>query len=219
MRQFRKAYDLDKHSFSRTSDNPDRDDDNSSAGYDDEDYEDANQHPSPSPASTYDERRPTGRKLGPQTAKDMLSPRNHREEDTMEGDILARVSTSSLFFTGSWEAIYWVIQGYKGGAALTLYKNKNDFTLSRTRGDSKRASRVIPIEHNLRPLKIKSKSYPGRGNVYNFMLEEVKDFGPINIAKFGSHDYEGVELLWNQLRKEVKKIRKQLKAGPGSFNK
>ncbi len=51
--------------------------------------------------------------------------------------------------------------------------------------DPKSYKKKIPITHNLRVLQIKAKEYKGLGPVYNFMLEEVLDYGPSNIGKFG----------------------------------
>ena len=58
---------------------------------------------------------------------------------------------------------------------------RNDYT-PHDKGVS--AKKVIPISHNLRVLKTKTKDYSGK-ILHNFMLEEVTDIGPSNIAKFG----------------------------------
>jgi hypothetical protein len=70
------------------------------------------------------------------------------------------------------------------------------------KGSKQSYKKKIPITHNLRILKIKAKEYKGSdysivlkgitnstlqlgyGIVYNFMLEEVLDYGPSNIGKF-----------------------------------
>ena len=59
------------------------------------------------------------------------------------------------------------------------------------RGDrnmGRNAKKVIPIIPILRVLPIKLKTYAGKGALYNFMLEEVRDYGPTNIAKFARLD-------------------------------
>jgi len=68
----------------------------------------------------------------------------------------------------------------------------------------------IPIQHTHRVLKIKSKDYKGYGALHNFMLEEVLDYGPANIAKFGSTDRRAVEQLHHAIKTTVLKIRTSL---------
>jgi hypothetical protein len=58
----------------------------------------------------------------------------------------------------------------------------------------------IPIEPNLRLLNVHPKEY-GKGTyLYNFMLEEVMDYGPKTLAKFGATDKGAAVKLWNQLK-------------------
>ncbi len=67
----------------------------------------------------------------------------------------------------------------------------------------------IPITHNLRVLQIKSKDYKGLGPVHNFMLEEVLDYGPSNVGKFGSTYRPVIEELWKRLRHIILKRREE----------
>ena len=51
-------------------------------------------------------------------------------------------------------------------------------------GSHSAAKRVIPIKHTYRILKVHPKEYSGLGILYNFMVEEIFDYGPVNVAKF-----------------------------------
>lgn len=42
----------------------------------------------------------------------------------------------------------------------------------------------IPLTSRLRVLNIKQKKYGKMGVLFNFMLEEVQDYGPANLGKF-----------------------------------
>lgn len=42
----------------------------------------------------------------------------------------------------------------------------------------------IPITHQMRVLQIKAKDYKGFGTLHNFMLEDIQDFGTVNVGKF-----------------------------------
>jgi len=118
-----------------------------------------------------------------------------------EGDIMARVSSRSLF-TKSWDPMYWVIDDHD----LYLYRTKSDFLHNpRYTGYKKK----IPIVHNLRALKIHRKDYPGLGSMLNFMLEEVFDYGPVNVAKFASSNKDNIEPLYEQLKSRIMQKRKQ----------
>ena len=113
-----------------------------------------------------------------------------------EGHIMARLSTSNLLFTREWKQYYFVIQH----GSLVMFKNKADYEYNPNIGGPASVKRRFPIEHNLRLLPIKAKDY-GKGQVlHNFMMEEVMDYGPKTLAKFGSTDRELVQLLWNQLK-------------------
>ena len=61
--------------------------------------------------------------------------------------------------------------------------SRNDY-ISSPRGTGMKKS--IPLTPNLRVLKIKTKEYSGK-IMHNFMLEEVHDFGPVNVAKFARY--------------------------------
>ena len=113
-----------------------------------------------------------------------------------EGHIMARLSTSNLLFTREWKQYYFVIQH----GSLVMFKNKADYEYNPNIGGPANVKRRFPIEHNLRLLPIKAKDY-GKGQIlHNFMMEEVMDYGPKTLAKFGSTDRELVQLLWNQLK-------------------
>ena len=59
------------------------------------------------------------------------------------------------------------------------------------------------MAHNLRVLKIHRKEYSGHGSMLNFMLEEVLDYGPTNIAKFASQSRGQIEALYEQLKARI----------------
>ena len=59
------------------------------------------------------------------------------------------------------------------------------------------------ISNDMRVLNIKIKSYSKLGEIHNFMLEEVKDYGPVNVGKFGSPQRREVEMLWLALRDAI----------------
>lgn len=50
----------------------------------------------------------------------------------------------------------------------------------------------------------------GYGVVYNFMLEEVMDYGPANIGKFASTYKPTVDKFWNLLKDEIMAKRKMV---------
>ena len=54
-------------------------------------------------------------------------------------------------------------------------------------GSHSAAKRVIPIKHTMRALNVHPKEYPGLGIMYNFMVEEIFDYGPVNVAKFARY--------------------------------
>ena len=58
--------------------------------------------------------------------------------------------------------------------------------------------------------RIKTKEYKGYGVLHNFMLEELMDYGPANVAKFGSTDRRAVDQLYSLIKASVYKIRKSL---------
>lgn len=118
-----------------------------------------------------------------------------------EGQILARASTRSLF-AKDWVSMYWVIDDHD----LYLYKSKMDYDLNmRGSGFKKR----IPIAYNLRCLKIHRKDYSGIGSLLNFMLEEVLDYGPSNVAKFASPNSDSIEALYEQLKRRILQKRRE----------
>ena len=69
--------------------------------------------------------------------------------------------------------------------------------------------KTVPIVPILRLLPLKLKEYPGKGNLYNFMLEEVRDYGPTNVGKFASADRRQAEVLVQALKDEINETRKQ----------
>ena len=117
----------------------------------------------------------------------------------MEGHILARISARS-FFTKDWGAIYWVLKDN----TLYLYRCKEDSEP----GSRREAKKTIVITRHLRVLKLHEKGYGKMGNIFNFMLEEVKDYGPVNLVKFGSPIKQNAEILWMQLRAAIASERK-----------
>ncbi len=46
--------------------------------------------------------------------------------------------------------------------------------------------------------------------MYNFMLEEVLDYGPSNVGKFGSTYRPTIETLWNQMKDIILKKRHEV---------
>ena len=55
-----------------------------------------------------------------------------------------------------------------------------------TRRDPKKR---IALTSRLRVLNIKQKQYGKMGVLFNFMLEEVQDYGPANLGKFARYFY------------------------------
>lgn len=119
----------------------------------------------------------------------------------MHGKILGRVSARTLFAQKEWQELYWVIER----GVLYLFRSKSDYEVN---GYHANAKKRIPITQHLRPLKIKAKDYSEIGILYNFMLEEIKDYGPSNLAKFASADKKFVQVLYDQLSKQIKLQRK-----------
>ncbi len=64
---------------------------------------------------------------------------------------------------------------------MFMFANREDYQFT-SKGAQPR--KKIPITHNLRILRIKTKEYKGLGVVHNFMVEENMDYGLVNIAKF-----------------------------------
>eukprot|EP01041_Mallomonas_annulata_P012704 gene12704-26760_t len=118
-----------------------------------------------------------------------------------EGDILARISSRTLF-TKEWDPMYWVLEDN----TLLLYRNKHDF-YQNPRGAL--VKKKILLKHNHRCVKIKQKEYKGMGQVYNFMLEEVQDYGAVNAGKFASESYGPLEALWLALKTRILTLRGQ----------
>jgi hypothetical protein len=139
------------------------------------------------------------------------------EDFPTEGEILGRVSTRSMF-SKDWGQLYWVMDEHDlylyrflyllvsvifRVATLTLPcltpRCKQDFMHPTGNGYKKK----IHITHNLRCLKIHRKEYSGFGSMMNFMLEEVLDYGPVNVAKFASQDREQISALYEQLKAKI----------------
>lgn len=100
------------------------------------------------------------------------------EESVHDGEIHARLSARSLF-AKDWAVYYWYIDVNEG--ILSIYRSRADRQFQNRGAQPKK---VIPITHNLKLLKIKPKEYKGFGILYNFMLEEIMDYGPVNVGKF-----------------------------------
>lgn len=49
----------------------------------------------------------------------------------------------------------------------------------------------------------------GTGSLLNFMLEEVQDYGPSNVAKFASSSSDAIEALYEQLKHKILIKRRQ----------
>lgn len=63
--------------------------------------------------------------------------------------------------------------------SLQFFKDKKHYQ------SGGKPKKVIPITVDLRPTSIRPKSYSSYGIVYNFALEQVLDYGPVFVAKFG----------------------------------
>ncbi len=123
------------------------------------------------------------------------------------GEILARVSTRTLFFAkNEWQRLFWIIDNY----VLYLYRTRADYEDGGGYNHSK-CKKVIPITQLLRPLKIKSKEYESMGVLHNFMLEDIKDYGPSNLAKFASEEMADVKGFHLQLRRQIQLQRQKQK--------
>ena len=68
----------------------------------------------------------------------------------------------------------------------------------------------IPIVHNLRLMQIKEKEYKGYGNVYNFKIEEFRDYGPSELGKFGSVTKDGVQQFRDRITQIILKKRDEV---------
>jgi hypothetical protein len=79
--------------------------------------------------------------------------------------------------TKDWHEHYYVIKN----GVLYLYKDRLDHQYNPPGVNVKKQ---ITLKHNLRLLNIKSKEYKRHGLLYNFMLEEVMDYGPVSLGKF-----------------------------------
>ena len=115
-----------------------------------------------------------GLTTGRYTEGEPTTPMGH-PSGIMEGHILARISLRA-FFTKDWGPIYWVIKD----GTLYLHRRQQD-----SEPGSRRPKKIIVITKHLRVLKLHEKDYKGFGRIYNFMLEEIKDYGPTNLVKFG----------------------------------
>ena len=123
------------------------------------------------------------------------------------GEILARVSTRTLFFAkNEWQRLFWIIDN----RVLYLYRTRADYEDGGGYNHSK-CKKVIPITQLLRPLKIKSKEYESMGVLHNFMLEEIKDYGPSNLAKFAAEEMADVKGFHLQLRRQIQMQRQKQK--------
>lgn len=117
-----------------------------------------------------------------------------------EGEVLARVSNMSLV-TKDWHLMYWRIDDN----TLKLFNNKEDFI------KKYQPKKKILLKHNLRVVTIKRKEYNGIGNVYNFMMEEVNDYGAVNVGKFASETEGPLMALWMSLKARIVELRSQVK--------
>lgn len=122
-----------------------------------------------------------------------------------QGYILSRMSTRSLF-SKDWAESYWVIVGNH----LLLYRNKQDYEYN---PGGTRVKKDVAITHKLRCQKVHQKEYEGYGMLYNFMLEEMEDYGPANVAKFASRDRNPVDELYVQLTTRINKAKQALRGG------
>jgi hypothetical protein len=66
-------------------------------------------------------------------------------------------------------------------------------------------------------LPIKAKEYKGYGTLYNFMLEEMLDYGPNNVGKFASPYKQTIETLWKRIR-EIVLYRRHAVSVSGDFS-
>ena len=115
------------------------------------------------------------------------------DEIVMEGSVMGRLSTRTLFAQKDWQQVYWVMSD----ECLHVYRKRVDYklNLSNPHNPDHWPKKKYPISQFLRPIQLKNKQYPDYGLLWNFMLEEIKDFGPSNLAKFASKDKGEVESL------------------------
>lgn len=86
----------------------------------------------------------------------------------------------------------------------TLYIYPENVRVRAGEVTSRNAKKVIPIVYNMKLAKVHPKEYKSVGIVYNFLLEELFDYGPASIAKFGSADKPQAEEFWMRLNAEIK---------------
>lgn len=193
MEKFRTMYNI-PHDLADDNHTNDDDDDNDDG--DDDDYFNKNNGNSNNNSNSKQES-----KFG--ITKNISTGTNdHEVQLPTQGEILARISTRSMFVK-DWQAVFWVIDNEN----LCLYRNKTDFEHN-PRGSQ--AKKVVPMKHNLRVLKVKAKDYKGKGILYNFMLEEIFDFGPTNLVKFASNDRKAAHLFWEVLKAKIMMKRKAI---------
>jgi hypothetical protein len=82
-----------------------------------------------------------------------------------------------------------------------VYRNKSDYEYNPT---GTRVKKDVVISSKLRCQKVHPKDYNGYGTLYNFMLEEIEDFGPVNVAKFASRNKAEVYVLYKELTARIK---------------
>lgn len=143
----------------------------------------------------------------------------------MEGEILTRLSTKAML-TKDWHDTYFVILSNTSGSdVLYLFRSRADYflhvqqqqNLKKARGHAVADASVvyykkkIVIVHNLRLLQIKAKDYKGLGTCFNFVIEELEDYGPQSLGKFGGTDKEHVQLFWKQMRDIIMRKRQEVR--------
>eukprot|EP00981_Chlorochromonas_danica_P010308 scaffold3107_cov176-Ochromonas_danica.AAC.5 len=130
-----------------------------------------------------------------------VDPVTARVMSKITGDILTRFSTKSML-TKDWRDHFYVIDR----GVMMIFKSRMDYEFNPIGSTCKMK---LPITYNMRVLQIKAKEYKGYGTLYNFMLEQIEDFGVVNIGKFASTFREVVEALWKKLRDVILYRREQ----------
>jgi len=123
------------------------------------------------------------------------------KHNSNEGIIYARLSTRALFVK-DWVEYFWVIQE----DTLFIYRSRADYSVTAL---GNKAKKKIPLLPNIKLLKIKPKEYKGYGILYNFMIEQVMDYGPLNLGKFASPDKNTVGEFWTAINNILKVKRKE----------
>jgi type II secretory pathway pseudopilin PulG len=116
-----------------------------------------------------------------------------------EGVILARLSARSLF-AKEWAEAYWVFRGYH----LYIYRCLDDFKYGK---QGENIKKEITINAKMRTLPIKKKEYSGFGQLHNFFLEEVEDYGANQVCKFASPELKSLDILCQQINRRIRKLK------------